>query len=491
MKGTVRVANETGSSSSGHDRLLDDPGPVGARDPDGVRLHEVPHRALVRVTGRRQGVARRTRSVRRNGSGAHGSERTLRHLDDRCAEDHAQYLTPFGKGFTFTRDENRYGTFANAASVTVGGTTLSLNARSGLSSGSWSTGGSARSRRARVVRDRRVSTDCIQDLRWGMTRRALLACAVFLAVGAAGGAVSIGSSTAAPGRQDWWPACVSRLRSLRDRSPRAHRASPSRWGRSSSETSGAESIRIERVELLGVDAGLELIGVLVVEPDGRHPFVGGGRGFPPPGSGGIRHRRTWLRACCRPVRRRTVVQILFGLRLTRTGPRRSPAHRRRLSRRRRPLPRVLRPLDVALHSPLPEGLHRPRAGSDRKTGTATSESPPRFRRRGWGRELEEDACRELGRAAGSTRSTARWRSTSTFAAMTAAASRSKPHRQRVSKRQASTSAASSTRRSSNCAAVMTFPLSRGPFRRLDPRTPCAAGSAMDCTPYFPRRTRSA
>jgi hypothetical protein len=57
----------------------------------------------------------------------------LRHLDDRCAEDHAAFVAPYGKGVTFTRDENRYGTFTNAASVAVGGTAISLNARSGMS----------------------------------------------------------------------------------------------------------------------------------------------------------------------------------------------------------------------------------------------------------------------------------------------------------------------------------------------------------------------
>ena len=79
-----------------------------------------------------------------------------------------------------------------------------------------------------------------------------------------------------------------------------------------------KSIRIERVELVGVDAGLDVIGLMAVEPDGRHPLVGGDRGFPPPGSGGIRHAvRGYELAPARS--KRDVVQILFGLRLEAPG----------------------------------------------------------------------------------------------------------------------------------------------------------------------------
>ena len=67
-----------------------------------------------------------------------------------------------------------------------------------------------------------------------------------------------------------------------------------------------KSIRIERVELLGV------------EPDGRHPFVGGDRGFPPPGSGGMRHTVPGYQLAPADSKAE-VVQILFGLRLTAPG----------------------------------------------------------------------------------------------------------------------------------------------------------------------------
>ncbi len=132
MKGTVRVANETGSSSSAT---------IAYSTTRDRWAHEIQTEfvytkyrtelwcaspAAVKVS-----EAYEIRATKWVGSSRVGAD--LRRLDDRCAEDHAQYLTPFGNGFTFTRDENRYGTFANAASVTVGGTTLSVSARSGLS----------------------------------------------------------------------------------------------------------------------------------------------------------------------------------------------------------------------------------------------------------------------------------------------------------------------------------------------------------------------
>jgi len=79
-----------------------------------------------------------------------------------------------------------------------------------------------------------------------------------------------------------------------------------------------EPVRLERVELLDVDPGLQLIGGFVVEPDGHHPLVGAQRGFPPIEPGG----RT------RPIRnyelapaesRDDFVQVLLGVRLTRPG----------------------------------------------------------------------------------------------------------------------------------------------------------------------------
>ena len=59
--------------------------------------------------------------------------RDARYLDDRCYQDHLQYMAEFPKNGWIARDSNRYGTFVGAASVTIGGATVSLNARSGLS----------------------------------------------------------------------------------------------------------------------------------------------------------------------------------------------------------------------------------------------------------------------------------------------------------------------------------------------------------------------
>ena len=131
-EGTVRVANETGSSSSAT---------IGYSTTRDRWAHEIQTEfvytkyrtelwcaspAAVKVS-----EAYEIRATKWVGSSRLG--RDLRHLDDQCAEDHAEYLTPFGRGFRFTRDQNRYGTFTNAASVTVGGTAVSLNGRSGLS----------------------------------------------------------------------------------------------------------------------------------------------------------------------------------------------------------------------------------------------------------------------------------------------------------------------------------------------------------------------
>jgi hypothetical protein len=57
----------------------------------------------------------------------------LRYLDDRCYQDHFPYLAEFGANGRFDRNSNRYGTFVGAATVTLGGATVSLNARSGMS----------------------------------------------------------------------------------------------------------------------------------------------------------------------------------------------------------------------------------------------------------------------------------------------------------------------------------------------------------------------
>ena len=75
---------------------------------------------------------------------------------------------------------------------------------------------------------------------------------------------------------------------------------------------------VERVELVDVDPGLNVVGMLVVEPDGQHPLVGGDHGFPPREPGGTTHPVRGYRLS--PARSRAdFVQILIGLRLTARG----------------------------------------------------------------------------------------------------------------------------------------------------------------------------
>lgn len=79
-----------------------------------------------------------------------------------------------------------------------------------------------------------------------------------------------------------------------------------------------DQVVIERVQLLDVDKGLEQVGTLVVEPDGRHPLVGSARGYPPTEPGGATKA---VRGYVLPPEpsRESYVQILFGLRLTTPG----------------------------------------------------------------------------------------------------------------------------------------------------------------------------
>jgi len=81
---------------------------------------------------------------------------------------------------------------------------------------------------------------------------------------------------------------------------------------------GDRDVTLERVELVGVDRALALIGMVVVEPDGRHPLVGAGPGFPPAEPGGTIHP---VRGYVLPPAQTNAnyVQILFGLRLTAPG----------------------------------------------------------------------------------------------------------------------------------------------------------------------------
>jgi hypothetical protein len=65
-----------------------------------------------------------------------GSFRTgadLAGFDNQCLGQYKPFHAVYPKNGTFSRETNRYGTFTGAASVSVGGTTVSVNARSGLS----------------------------------------------------------------------------------------------------------------------------------------------------------------------------------------------------------------------------------------------------------------------------------------------------------------------------------------------------------------------
>lgn len=76
------------------------------------------------------------------------------------------------------------------------------------------------------------------------------------------------------------------------------------------------TVTLQRVALLDVDPGLELIDSVVVQPDGRHPLTGGVRGYPPPEPGGTTHAVRGY--TLEPAKSSAdFVQILFGLRLTR------------------------------------------------------------------------------------------------------------------------------------------------------------------------------
>ena len=132
MKGTVRVANESGSSSSAT-ISFSTPADMWAREIQTEFVYTkyrtelwCSSPAAVRVS---QGYEIRARDW--VGSSRLGAN--LAHLVNRCEEDHAQYVASFPRGMRFTRDENEYATFPTAATVTVGGTSLSLSARSGMS----------------------------------------------------------------------------------------------------------------------------------------------------------------------------------------------------------------------------------------------------------------------------------------------------------------------------------------------------------------------
>jgi hypothetical protein len=81
---------------------------------------------------------------------------------------------------------------------------------------------------------------------------------------------------------------------------------------------GRQNVTLERVQLLDVDGALELVGVLVVDPNGRDPLVGGDHGFPPPKPGGATHPVRGYQMA--PGRSNSdFVQLLVGLRLNQRG----------------------------------------------------------------------------------------------------------------------------------------------------------------------------
>ena len=84
------------------------------------------------------------------------------------------------------------------------------------------------------------------------------------------------------------------------------------------ENEGSETVTLERIELMDVDRGLEFVGTLVVEPDGRSPLVGSGYGFPPRKPGGTTHS---VRGYVLPpaTKGNRFVQILVGIRLKTPG----------------------------------------------------------------------------------------------------------------------------------------------------------------------------
>jgi len=132
MKGTVRVANETGSSGSAT---------IAFSTPDDMWAREIQtefvytkYRTELWCSSPAAVLVSRGYEIRATewvGSSRLGA--SLGHLVNRCEEDHATYVATHPRGMRFTRDDSTYATFPNAASVTVGASTLSLSARSGMS----------------------------------------------------------------------------------------------------------------------------------------------------------------------------------------------------------------------------------------------------------------------------------------------------------------------------------------------------------------------
>jgi hypothetical protein len=80
---------------------------------------------------------------------------------------------------------------------------------------------------------------------------------------------------------------------------------------------GDEVATLERVELLDVDPGLQVVGMVVVKPYGRG-IVGSAYGYPPRDPRGSLHRVSGYELA--PARSHSdVVQVLVGIKLTSPG----------------------------------------------------------------------------------------------------------------------------------------------------------------------------
>jgi len=132
VKGSVRVANETGSSGSAT-IAFSTPADMWAREIQTEFVYTKYRTELWCSSPAAVLVSRgyEIRATKWVGSSRLGAD--LQHLDNRCTEDHGQYIATHPRGARFTRDESKYATFPNAASVAVGGTSVSLSARSGMS----------------------------------------------------------------------------------------------------------------------------------------------------------------------------------------------------------------------------------------------------------------------------------------------------------------------------------------------------------------------
>ena len=160
----------------------------------------------------------------------------------------------------------------------------------------------------------RISAEGVKDLCGGLMRRPwVVAVLVILVVGASAALIDL--KPALLGRRAGGPlACQD------SDCGRSATGGPVKVGSSASfgplalRNDGDETVTLEKVELLDVDPGLEVIEVMVVEPDGRHPLVGSARGFPPTEPGGSTHPVTGYELA--PAKSNAdFVQILVGLRL--------------------------------------------------------------------------------------------------------------------------------------------------------------------------------